>query len=324
MREKVHRIDSLPADAPWQPGSAPGATGENLPLALRALDRLLAVQRPLVVAHLRGIRQHHPRATPAELVRILERRYLYTATGAGAAVGATAVVPGVGTGVGLALAGVETAGFLEATALFAQSLAEVHAVRVENPDRARALVLALMLGDEGIALVRQLSAQAGPGPTSSRPAFWGELVTKTIPKGAVSPLLDKLTKTFVTQFAGRMGGTWVGKAMPFGIGAVIGGTGNHILARRVLASSRRAFPPAPLELPAELEPRPSTLRVGAMLGTAADVSRRAGAAIGRLAGRGRRGKPDELDADTDADTAGSGADEPPPEEGARPEHPAGT
>ena len=68
-------------------------------------------------------------------MRILERRYLAAVTTGGAAVGATAVVPGIGTGVTLALSGVETLGFLEATALYAQSVAEVHGIAVENPDR---------------------------------------------------------------------------------------------------------------------------------------------------------------------------------------------
>ena len=59
---------------------------------------------------------------------MLERRYLAAVTTGGAAVGATAVVPGIGTGVTLALSGVETVGFLEATTLFAQSVAEVHGI----------------------------------------------------------------------------------------------------------------------------------------------------------------------------------------------------
>jgi hypothetical protein len=43
--------------------------------------------------------------------------------------------------------------------------------------------------------------------------------------------------------------------MPFGIGAVIGGTGSHLLGRKVVNSSREAFGPAPSEFPPNLEPR---------------------------------------------------------------------
>src|SRR5215213_1583692 len=111
--------------------------GGALPTGVyRGIDRVMAIQRPAVLAHIRSLRRRNPNATPDQLVRILERRYLAAVTGGGAAVGATAVLPGVGTGVTLALSGVETAGFLEATALFAQSVAEVHGIAIEDPDRA--------------------------------------------------------------------------------------------------------------------------------------------------------------------------------------------
>jgi len=254
MDEKVHRIHSLPGDAPWSGGLPPVGSQEH-PTAVRALDRVLAIQRPAVLAHLRSIRLRHPEASSADLVRILERRYLAAVTTGGAAVGATAVVPGIGTGITLTLSGIETVAFLEATALFAQSVAEVHGIPIDNPDRARALVLTLMLGKEGIDLVAQLAGQAA-GKGTTRDRYWGELVTKTIPRAAVGPLVDQLKNSFMRHFAVRGGASWIGKALPFGIGAVVGGAGNNILGRRVLVNSRRAFGLPPVVLPRELEPRP--------------------------------------------------------------------
>ncbi|WP_375383927.1 hypothetical protein [uncultured Microbacterium sp.] len=257
MAEKVHRIHTLPDDSPWVGGIPPAGSDEH-PGIIRALDRVMAIQRPVVVAHLRSIRLRHPNASAAEIVRMLERRYLAAVTTGGAAVGATAVVPGIGTGVTLALSGVETVGFLEATALFAQSVTEVHGIPIENPDRARALVLTLMLGKEGIDLVAQLAGQV-TGKGAPREKYWGELITKTLPRVAVGPLVDRLKTAFVHQFAAKGTASIVGKALPFGIGAVIGGTGNHILGRRVLVNSRRAFGVPPLTVPADLEPRPGAL-----------------------------------------------------------------
>jgi hypothetical protein len=303
MTDKVHRIHSLPGDAPWQGGLPPTGSDEH-PLTIRALDRVLAIQRPVVLAHLRSIRLRHPDASPAEIVRILERRYLAAVTTGGAAVGATAVVPGIGTGVTLALSGVETVGFLEATTLFAQSVTEVHGIPVADPDRARALVLTLMLGKEGVDLVSQLAGQAaGRGPT--RDSYWGELVTKTIPRAAVGPLLDRLKNSFIHQFAVRGGASWIGKALPFGIGAAIGGAGNHILGRRVLVGARRAFGAPPWQFPVELEPRPGADRMERL---ASRGIRRAGAAVAGGVSRGtaavgrvvRRGKP-ALESPTDED-----------------------
>jgi hypothetical protein len=274
MADKVHQIHSLPGDSPWQGGLPPAGSDEH-PLTIRALDRVLAIQRPVVLAHLRSIRLRHPDASPTDIVRILERRYLAAVTTGGAAVGATAVVPGIGTGVTLALSGVETVAFLEATTLFAQSVAEVHGIPVADPDRARALVLTLMLGKEGVDLVAQLAGQAaGRGPTRS--TYWGELITKSLPRAAVGPLVDRLKTTFIRQFAARGGASWIGKALPFGIGAAIGGAGNNILGRRVLTGSRRAFGAPPLTLPPELEPRPGAERMERLAGRGI---RRAGEAV---------------------------------------------
>lgn len=252
MGKKVHKIHSLPDGSPWDKGVPPVGSTEH-PLMVRGLDRVLSIQRPLVLAHIRSIRLRHPQATPAEIIRILEKRYLSAVTTGGAAVGATAVIPGIGTGVTLALSGVETVGFVESTALFAQSVAEVHGIAISNPDRARALVMTLMLGKEGVALVGQLAGQA-TGRGGSRSAYWGELVTKSLPRAAVGPMVDRLKSMFLKQFAAKGGASFLGKAMPFGVGAVIGGTGNHILGRRVLTTSHHAFGAPPLMLPAELEP----------------------------------------------------------------------
>lgn len=267
---EVPRIHSLPGDAPWTGGLPPVGSPEH-PRAIRALDRVLSVQRPVVVAHLRGIRLRHPDATTLEISRILERRYLAAVTTGGAAVGATAVIPGIGTGVTLALSGVETVGFLEATAMFAQSLAELHGIPVENPDRARALVLTLMVGKEGVDLVSQFARQAG-GKGPARSAYWGDLVTSSLPRAMVGPLVDRLKNAFLRRFAAQGSASILGKALPFGVGAVIGGTGNHILGRRVVVGARRAFGQPPEQFPSELEPKPG----------AAPLERSAARALGRL------------------------------------------
>ena len=215
------------------------------------IDRLLTVQRPAVLAHLHSIRSHHPDASPQEVIRILERRYLTAVTTGGALVGASAVIPAVGVGASLALSTVETGGFLEASALFAQSVTEVHGIAVDDPDRARTLVMTLILGTAGSDLVKQLASQAtGSGPVRNK--FWGELVTKSLPQAAMGQIADRLKKTFVKRFAITQGTNIVGRAIPFGVGAVVGGTGNNLLGRQIIRSSREAFREAPAEFPAVL------------------------------------------------------------------------
>jgi hypothetical protein len=231
---------------------APIPTSGLHPRVVRGFDKLLSVQRPVVLAHIRSIRNSRPDATPAQVIAILERRFLTAVTSGGALVGITAAIPAVGTGTSVVLSGVETAGFLEASALFAQSVTEVHGIAVVEPDRARTLVMAMMLGNGGQELLQQFATEAaGRG---SRSAYWGEFVTKSIPRAALGPLTERVRTAFLRRFAITQGTSVVGRAIPFGVGAVFGGVGNNILGRRIVKSAREAFPPPPPTFSSTLNP----------------------------------------------------------------------
>lgn len=221
------------------------------PRVAQSIDKVLSVQRPVVLAHIRSIRSSKPDASPAQVIAILERRFLTAVTGGGALVGATSAIPAVGVVTSIVLSGVETAGFLEASALFAQSVTEVHGIAVVEPERARTLVMAMMLGNGGQELLQQFATEAaGRG---SRSAYWGEFITKNLPRTALGPLTDRVRSAFLRRFAVTQGTSVVGRAIPFGIGAVIGGAGNNILGRRIVRSAREAFPAAPDTFPASLD-----------------------------------------------------------------------
>jgi hypothetical protein len=221
------------------------------PRVAQGFDKLLSVHRPVVLAHIRAIRRARPNATPQQLITSLERRYLTAVTGGGAAVGATAAVPAIGTGTALALSAVETAGFLEATALFAQSVTEIHGIPLDDTERARTLVMGLMLGNSGQDLLQQLATQAGG--RGSRSAYWGEFLTKNSPAPVFNMVAKRVRDAFIKRFAVTQGASVIGRLIPFGIGAVIGGTGNHLMGRAIVGASREAFGPAPLTFPAGLD-----------------------------------------------------------------------
>lgn len=220
---------------------------------LKLIDGALGVQRPLVLAHVRRIRQRHPSASPADVIRILENNYLAAVTTGGAAVGASAAIPAVGITASLGLSAVETAGFLEVSGLFAQAVTEVHGIAVDDPERARALVMTMILGSGGTDLVRRLAAQF-TGEAPARNAPWGELVTKTLPSAAMGSIADRIKKMFLRRFVRAQGGRVLGRVIPFGIGAIIGGATNNALGKRVIENARTAFGPAPTEFPPGLEP----------------------------------------------------------------------
>ena len=217
----------------------------------QGFDRLLSVHRPAVLAHIRSIRKHHPTAAPDEVIRVLEQRYVAAVTAGGAATGAAAVVPGVGTIAAIGISGAETVGFLEASALFAQSVAEIHGVSTTDPERSSTMVMALMLGPAGANLVQQFAGEV-TGTAGPRSAYWGELVTKRLPSTVLKALTDRVRKSFVRRFATRQGASVVFRAVPFGIGAVVGGAGNRIAGKRVVKSTQEAFGPAPSTFPDEV------------------------------------------------------------------------
>jgi hypothetical protein len=229
--------------------------GKAKPGVHRALLRAVDVQRPLVLANLRRMRRKYPHETPAQLSERLERDYLRAVAGAGAAVGGTAAFPGVGTVTSLGLSAAATVGFLEATALYAASVAELHGVHLEDPERARTTVMALMLGEEGTALLSAFSGQAlgrGGNPTRA----WGTALNRSVPSSALKAIQSSVQKRFLAWMVKKQGGAMIGRALPFGVGAVVGGAGNLVMGRAVVKAAREAFGPAPEVLPGEFHVKP--------------------------------------------------------------------
>ena len=61
---------------------------DDLGWLVGTLDRILGVQRPLVVNHLRSLRRKHPELSPAQVIERLEKQYLAAVTSGGAKLGA--------------------------------------------------------------------------------------------------------------------------------------------------------------------------------------------------------------------------------------------
>ncbi len=201
------------------------------------LDKAISVHQPVVARHVQRLRARRPDAGPAEVLASLEKQYLAVVTGTGAAVGGTAAAPGVGTGVAVALSAGEVVGFLEASALFCLAVAEVHGLRIDDFDRRRTLLLAVLLGNSGANLVEKAAGRTGQ--------HWGRLLTKKIPAARIQAVNKVLGRWFVTKYGTKQGIIVIGRLAPFGIGAGIGGAGNALFGRTVITGARRAFGPAP-------------------------------------------------------------------------------
>jgi hypothetical protein len=208
---------------------------------LRGVEKAIGLQRSPVAGYVARLRRARPEMTPAGVIAVLERRYLAAVTGAGAAVGGVAAVPALGAVLALALSGGEAVVFLQATALFALAVAEVHGIRVEEVERRRALVLAVVVGEHGAMLVEKIAGQTSE--------HWGKLLPESIPMSSVTAINKTLGSWFVTKYGRGRGFVTMGRVAPLGIGVAIGAGGNRACGRVVVKTSRRVFGPPPANFP---------------------------------------------------------------------------
>lgn len=208
-----------------------------------ALDRALSVQRPVVLAYLDRVRARRPDTTPAEVVRLLERRYLAAVAGIGAASGGAAAMPGVGTAASLATGAAEITAFVSATGMYVLTLSELHGVPVSDPQIRRALVLGVLVGSSGTR------ALTGSGLPAGARSGWAEVINRPDSKGKIAGINSRLAHLLITRFGARQGALLVGRALPLGIGAGVGAAGNAALARSAIGAARRAFGPPPRVFP---------------------------------------------------------------------------
>jgi len=226
----------------------PGAAAKALSAIIERGSR---VQGPAIRAYVERLRRQRPEATPADIAKKLEKHYLAAVMASGAAVGSAAAFPGLGTLTALSAIAGETVVFLEATAVYVLALAEVYGIPAKHRERRRALVLAVLVGEDGRSAVADL---IGPGRTKGA---WITDGAATLPLPAVSQLNSRLLKYFVKRYTLKRGAMAFGKLLPVGIGAVVGGVGNRLMGKRIVANAHTAFGDPPPRWPAALHVLPA-------------------------------------------------------------------
>jgi hypothetical protein len=241
-------------------GSLESGTGGRPKASARALAQLIErstrIQGPAAEAYVARLRRAHPGAGPAEIVVKLEKRYLAALTASGAAVGSTATFPGVGTLTALSAGAGETVFFLEATAVFVLANAVVYGIPADHAERRRALVLAVLVGDDSKRAIGEL---LGPGRTNGG---WLAEGMASLPLSTLARLNARMLKYFVKRYAVRRGALMFGKMLPVGIGAAVGGVGNRIVGKKIVRNARDAFGAPPARWPATLRLLPRTHEAG--------------------------------------------------------------
>jgi hypothetical protein len=240
--------------------SLPATNSEKPKRSARALasiiERSSRIQGPLAAAYVERLRRADPDAGPATVVAKLEKRYVTAVTASGAAVGSTAVLPGLGTIAALSAAAGETAVFLEATAFYALAVASVYGVATDERERRRALVLSVLVGDDGKHAMSEL---LGGGRTSGA---WLSEGVASLPMSSLSQLNSRLLKRAVRRFTVRRSALLFGKILPVGIGALIGAVGNRLAGKKIVRNARNAFGTPPAKWPVTLHLLPTVSDAG--------------------------------------------------------------
>lgn len=214
------------------------------PRSERLLDAAVTIPSQRIRRYVDSVRRDHPDADPEEIIEILTSRYLWAVSGSGGAVGAAAAFPVVGTTAALALTAGQVTAFLAASSALCLAIAEVHGISTEDATRRRALLLSTLLGERGPRLLEQ---QLGLST-----ATWGKVLLTRLPVATVKTvnrtLRGRMAKTVITK-----GSTvFLGRLLPFGIGAVIGFVGSREMGKNLVVGLAQAFGPAPSTFPHEL------------------------------------------------------------------------
>ena len=237
------------------PGKVPG--GWQARVLEKGVERAMRTQQPLVTARIAAIRRRRPQASPAEVIESLGRSLKIAVSITGGVGGAIAIVPAIGTVASLATASAEAIAALDAAVLYTLAVAEVHALPTETPERRRALVLSVITGESGQAALRKFTGKSGD---------WAGDITNALPLAKLGPLNFTLTRWFIKRYVIRQSVLALGRALPLGIGLVIGAVGNLVVAHGVIRAAERAFGPAPAQWPdatPSTQPTPTPAAVNA-------------------------------------------------------------
>lgn len=204
----------------------------------KALDKAVTIPSARVSAQVAKLRRRHPRATPEQIIAMLDKKFLRFAKTSGAGVGVAAAVPAVGTAAAVGLTGAQMAAFVAATAFHVMAVAEVYGIPTEDKDRRRTLLLTALLGEEGASAV-----QASLGLST---IHWAKQAMTRMPVSTVKSVNKALRKRAAKQAAAKGGSLALGRLAPFGIGAGIGWVGGKAMGKSVLDGIAAAFGPPPV------------------------------------------------------------------------------
>lgn len=226
------------------------ASGTRTPSPKRPYGKLMVTAVERAVVQRWDTSKARAAATPGsqdERIRAVRSRFRKELITLGAAAGGSAAVPGLGTMAAVGLTASEIAWTATRATDMILTVAAIHGHTNATPEERKAWTLAIFAFEEDAAasyadLAKDLDKRGvghrGPLPT-----------------GLLDKVNGRLGRYVIAKYGARRGALVMGKLLPFGIGAVIGGAANHTMVNSVieradtffseLSNIRPASPPPP-------------------------------------------------------------------------------
>lgn len=203
------------------------------------LDTALKVQAPLARSYVERQRAKRPEATREELMDSLVKRFVLLSTATGAGIGGAAAMPGIGTVAAVGLTVGEGLTFAETCAFTTLAAADIHDVDMSDPSTRRLVLMAVLSGERGAEIVAKALGKQG--------VQWNTVLAGSSAGGFLPGLVQRQVGKYLRRrVLARSGGVWLGRLLPFGIGAAIGGFGARAIAGTVVEALREIFSHSPV------------------------------------------------------------------------------
>ncbi|PZO99151.1 hypothetical protein ACKFRM_10510 [Corynebacterium sp. YSMAA1_1_D6] len=193
------------------------------------VNKVVSVQSSVIIGYVDKLKKRNKNASTAELQKLIDKHYLNIVSGTGAAAGASSAIPGIGLISGAAAIGAESLVFLEASAWYILASSHLRGDDIRDKEHRRTLVLMVLTGSQGSALVDTFIGDVGTLSGMTSAATLSRFSGPTL-----SGINGRLAKLFMKQATKKLKWAWVAKLLPMGVGAVLGTTANRKLARQVI------------------------------------------------------------------------------------------
>lgn len=201
---------------------------------LQTIDRVIENRYGPAVDVAHGFQRELGTTDPDQVAERIVRKYLREMATVGAVSGGTAALPGAGTASAAAISGVDLAFSVGKLCEMVLAIGVAYGHDMDSIDRRRAFVLSVLAAGNGAA--------SGIDTAAGRlGAAGGAKVLAKIPEESLANVNAILGTRVVTKFAAEQGMIRLGKLVPFGIGAAVGGAGNALLVRSVAGAARMFF-----------------------------------------------------------------------------------